>query len=71
MFVKKFKTNITEKSIANLATLHLQRIIPDFLIDFDLRHTDHIMSLKGNREVSTMVIEVMTTQGFDCQPLPH
>lgn len=69
MAVKIFKTNVTDKNLADLLILYLQKIIPDFLINFDLEDRDKILRVSGNREVSGLVIGVLAAQGIECEPL--
>lgn len=69
MTVKTFKTSVKDEKIAELLIIYLQKVIPDFIINFDLDNRDHTLSLSGNREVSGLVIQVLTTQGIDCRPL--
>ena len=69
MIVKIFKTNVRDRNLADLLVLYLQKIIPDFLINFDLEDRDKVLRISGNREVSGLVVQLLTTHGFDCKPI--
>lgn len=69
MIVKIFKTNVKDKSLADLLIVYLQKIIPDFLINFDLEDNDRILRISGNREVSGLVMKTLLENGIDCQPI--
>lgn len=68
-YVEVFKTNVRDKNIADLLVIYLQKIIPDFLINFDLEDRDRILRISGNREVSGLVIKTMAENGIDCRPV--
>lgn len=69
MVVEIFKTNVKDKSLADLTIVYLQKTIPDFLISFDLEDKDKVLRIKGNREVSSLVVGVLTENGIDCKLL--
>lgn len=68
--VKIFKTNVESEQMASQLITYLQRIIPDFQINFDLEDCDNILRIEGNREVSLLVINLLNTKGIDCKPIP-
>lgn len=69
MNVEIFKTNVTDQNLANLLIVYLQKNIPDCLINFDLEDRDNVLRVSGNREVSNIVIGVLTENGVDCKLL--
>ena len=70
MIVEIFKTNVKDENLAKLIVLHLQKIISDCLINFDLEDRDNILRVSGNREVSGLVVKVLTDYGIACTHLP-
>lgn len=70
MIVKIFKTNVKDESLAELLIIHLQKIIPDCLINFDLKDHNRILRISGHREVSSQVIDVLAEKGINCTLIP-
>lgn len=69
MAIEIFKTNVQDENLAKLLILHLQKIISDCLINFDLEDKDNILRVSGNREVSGLVIQLLTDYGVTCEHL--
>jgi hypothetical protein len=69
MEVTIFKTNVKTEPVANQLILYLQRIIPDFQINFDLEDCDNILRIEGNRDVSVLVIKLLNAKGIYCHPI--
>lgn len=69
MKVDIFKTNVQDKNLAKLLILNLQKIISDCLINFDLEDKDNILRVSGNRDVSGLVIQLLTEYGVVCKHL--
>lgn len=64
-----FKTNVADENLAKLLIIYLQKIIPDFFINFDLEDVDKVLKIRGNRNVTNLVVNLLKDQGIDCQPL--
>lgn len=67
---EKYHTNVTSRKLADKLTIYLQGIIADFSIRFDLETPQSILTLSGNREVSTLVIQTLASHGVECQLVP-
>lgn len=67
MIVKQYKTNVTSQHIADFLIVCLQGIIADFIIDFD--HQNYVLTVKGHREVSNIVIELLNQHRIEYQKL--
>ncbi|OMP30503.1 hypothetical protein [Mangrovimonas sp. DI 80] len=69
MDVTIYKTNVNNEHVAQQVITQLQAIIPDFMINFDLEDCDNILRLSGNRMVSDLVIQCLTSNGFECSEI--
>lgn len=70
MEVTIFETNVETERIADQLIIYLQKIIPDFQINFDLEDCDNILRIEGNRDVSMLVIKRLNAKGIYCKPIP-
>lgn len=67
--VEIFKTNIEEEKLAKKLTSKLLRHFPQCKINFDLQDCDNILRIEGNEIVAEKIIQVVNTNGYQCQPL--
>lgn len=67
--VSIFKTNVKNEQEANQLIIYLQKIIPDFQINFDLEDCDKILRIEGNRDVSSLVIKLLNAKDISCKPI--
>jgi len=67
---KKYHTSVTNRKLADRLTIYLQGIIADFSIRFEVEAAQSILTLNGNRDVSTLVIQTLANHGVECQLAP-
>lgn len=67
--VEVFKTNVTEQlHAANLLAL-LTAHLPEHQINFDLSDCDNILRVKGGAVPVNKIIELVSSNGFECTVL--
>lgn len=64
--VEVFKTNVTRQSDAAGLLAVLANHLPACKINFDLQDCDNILRIKGDRIPVTQIIELVSSEGFDC-----
>lgn len=69
MTIKKYKTTIQEKKIADSIMAQLQGSIADFLIQVELEKQGYTLTTKGNRDVSSIVKTIFDQQGVPYQAI--
>ena len=67
--VEVFKTNIQNSRQATLILKKLGQLFPKCRINFDLTDCDRILRVEGKIASPQIVIEVVTTNGYECQVL--
>jgi hypothetical protein len=67
--VEVFKTNITDKTIADEVIHELQMVFPKGLINFDLDDCDNILRIENENVIPDFVSEVLMRKGFICEVL--
>ncbi|MFT4024644.1 MAG: hypothetical protein QM664_12770 [Flavihumibacter sp.] len=67
--VEVFKTNVSEKEIADMLRLSLERAFPACKINFDLHDCDRILRLEGRGICTKTVTGLLHTEGFECELL--
>jgi hypothetical protein len=69
IMVEVFKTNVGEKRTGEYLISKLLVHFPGCRINFDLQDCDRILRVEGRQIRSEKVIEVMNTNGYQCQVL--
>ena len=67
--VEVFKTNIQNGRQATAILKKLGQLFPKCRINFDLSDCDKILRVEGTIASPEKVIEVVTTNGYECQLL--
>ena len=67
--VEVFKTNIQNGRQATAILKKLGRLFPKCRINFDLTDCDKILRVEGKIASPEKVIEVVTTNGYQCEVL--
>ena len=67
--VEVFKTNIQNSRQATMILKKLGQLFPKCRINFDLSDCDKILRVEGKIASPEKVIEVVTTNGYQCQVL--
>lgn len=67
--VEVFKTNVSEKAIADLLRQSLEREFPACKINFDLHDCDRVLRLEGSGICTRTVAGLLQTEGFECELL--
>lgn len=67
--VEVFKTNVTEHLHAETLLTMLSLHLPEHQINFDLNDCDNILRVKGNNIPVAQVIELVSSNGFECTRL--
>jgi hypothetical protein len=64
-----FKTSVkSEKDIRQLES-YLNQIIPQIKWNFDLEDCDKILRIESKKNISTMVINFLSSKGYHCKEL--
>lgn len=67
--VEVFKTNIQNGRQATAVLNKLIQVFPKCRINFDLTDCDKILRVEGRIASPEKIIEVVTTNGYECQVL--
>ncbi len=67
--VEVFKTNIQNGRQATIILKKLVQLFPKCRINFDLTDCDKILRVEGKIASPQTIIEVVKTNGYDCQVL--
>ena len=67
--VEVFKTNVSEKAVADLLRQSLQKEFPACRINFDLHDRDRILRMEGSTICTRTVRGLLQTEGFECELL--
>ena len=67
--VEVFKTNVFEENEARQLVSKLLVHFPQFKINFDLQDCDKILRVEGKEISPEKIIELIHTQGYECQVL--
>jgi hypothetical protein len=67
--VEVFKTNVWEDELAKHLIVKLLDHFPQHKINFDLQDCDKILRVEGEQVSSKRVIEVINTNGYECEVL--
>ncbi len=64
--VEVFKTNVTEHLHAATLLDLLSQHLPEHQVNFDLGDCDNILRVKGSSVPVTQIIELVSSNGFEC-----
>ncbi|MDF1548440.1 MAG: hypothetical protein P1P88_11505 [Bacteroidales bacterium] len=67
--IEVFKTNISNNAVAEIIVQHLQNILPEAKINFDLEDCDNILRVEGNSMLVNTVAQQITALWFYCKAL--
>lgn len=67
--VEVFKTNVTEQLHAEALLTLLSLHLPEHQINFDLNDCDNILRVKGGAVNVEKIIELVSSNGFECTVL--
>lgn len=67
--IEVFKTDISNNAVAEIIAKHLQNILPEAKINFDLEDCDNILRVEGNSMLVNTVAQQITALGFYCKAL--
>lgn len=67
--VEVFKTNISDKVIADALTHELQRLFPGTSVNFDLDDCDRILRVAGHGIIAGNIVDVLSRRGHFCEIL--
>jgi hypothetical protein len=69
MIIEVFKTNVNKINEARMLVNELQQFFPGSKINFDLQDCDKVLRIDGYNNISSAVIETLTSKGFECDEL--
>lgn len=70
MVVEVFKTNVTEKEVADKIVSDLILVVPQSKINFDLTDCDKILRIESAAQIQVeSVTQYMIRWGYDCEIL--
>lgn len=67
--VEVFKTNITEKCLADKIKSQLMLYFPEIKVNFDLEDCDRILRVENCSFETKEVIQIINQNGFYCEAL--
>ena len=67
--VEVFRTNVQEQDLAKELTMRLLAHFPHHKINFDLQDCDKILRVEGAAISREKIIELITSEGFQCHVL--
>lgn len=67
--VEVFKTNITNKQIADEIIEQFQLLFPHFKINFDLSDCDNILRVESENNETEVIAQKIISLGYNCEPL--
>lgn len=67
--IEVFKTDISNNAVAEIIAKHLQTILPEAKINFDVEDCDNILRVEGNSMLVNTVEQQITALGFYCKAL--
>ena len=69
MIVEVFKTNVQKESETNLIINFIQKLFPNYKINFDLEDCDKILRVEGVQLQPENIVKYVTHLGYVCIPL--
>jgi len=69
--VEVFKTNVAQIEHATTLEGKLSLLFPASNINFDLGDCDKVLRVEGEKITSKRVIELLKSNGYDCQILEY
>ena len=67
--VEVFKTNVQEQNQSEFLLSVLCKLFPSHKINFDLSDCDNILRVEGNNVKSQQIIDLLHSNGYQCQVL--
>jgi hypothetical protein len=67
--VEVFKTNVKKINEARRLITELHQFFPGSKINFDLQDRDKVLRIDGYNNISSEVINALTSKGFVCEEL--
>ena len=67
--IEVFKTNITNKQIADEIIEQFQMLFPHFKINFDLSDCDNILRVESESNEMELITQKISSLGYNCEPL--
>lgn len=68
--VKVFKTDIETPKEAKIIIDQLLELHPNGRITVDLEDCDRVLKVETNRTTDTNIIDLVRSEGYDCEVLP-
>jgi hypothetical protein len=65
--IEVFKTNIQEKAQSDEVKKQVLKHYPKLLIGFDLEDIDKVLRVEGSFFISSDIIELIVSSGFECE----
>jgi len=69
MIVEVFKTNVQEESETNLVIAFIQKLFPNYKINFDLEDCDKILRVEAAELKPENIVKYVNRLGYVCIPL--
>lgn len=67
--IEVFKTDISNKTTAKAIIKVLKQSFPTSHFNFDLNDCDRILRIESNQNITSVVVEMLNSQGFICEVL--